>query len=226
MLLNKHNLNIHKFCATEESRHVLRAILVTKDETVATDGHRLIRVTTPKMSDSLFPEVPDFKAEDVNGGLLLHADVAKEIASSIPKGKQSIPVLGMARIGQQEGAACSVTTDLDIQHLVEGKKVEGEFPRWQAVIPTKKPAFEVTLHSELLAELAQFISKFSDTPGVRIQFFGSDQAVRFDAEDSINGQGLTAVLMPMRSSSTFDYGWKGTPKKAEPAQGELPKKTK
>jgi hypothetical protein len=211
MLLNKHNLNIHKFCATEESRYTLRAILVTKKETVATDGHRLIRVTVPEMNDSLFPSVPEFKADDIDGRILLHADAAK---ASIPKGKQTIPVLSTAKLGQEDGSARAVTTDLDLQHIVQGRKVEGEFPKWEAVIPTKKPAFEVCLQAPYLKELAEFAEKFSESGIIRVRFYGPEQPVRFDCQDMGSGQGMTAVIMPIRSGSDFSKCFK-----AEDANG-------
>lgn len=208
MLLNKNNLNIWKFCSKDDSRYSLRAMLVTKHETVATDGHRLVRVTVPKMNESLFPTVPDFKADEIDGSLLLHADVAKEIAASIPKGEQTIPILSTAKLGQDKGGARAVTTDLDLQHLIEGRKVEGEFPKWEGTIPTKKPSFEVCVNPVLLAELAQFAAKFSDSAVLRVQFFGPEQPIRFDAEDRLSGQGMTAVLMPVKSASEFEYSYK------------------
>jgi len=205
MLLNKHNLNIHKFCAKDMTRYALRALLVTKNETVATDGHRMVRITTPKTNESLFPSVPDFKADDIEGNLLLHADTAKELVASIPKKKnKDVPVLSTVRIGQENGSLRSVATDLDITHLVQGKKVDGNFPSWRAVIPVKKPTFEIHVSAQYLAELCSFAADVSESGFIRMQFFGADQAMRIDAENITDGQGMTAILMPARCTSKYD----------------------
>ena len=223
MLLNKHNLNIHRFCAKEESRYTLRALLVTKNETVATDGHRLVRITAPKTNESLFPSVPDFKADDIEGNVLLHADTAKELAATIPKGNKDIPILKTARIGQENGSVRSVTTDLDITHLIQGKKVEGSFPDWRNVIPNKKPAFEIHVNAAYLAELSNFADSFSESGFIRLQFFGADQAMRIDAENGADGQGMTAVLMPSRSTSKYELCQFDKNQKPPEKQTELPR---
>ena len=61
-MLNIHNLNLADLCSKDESRFTLNAILVTKDCTVETDGHQLVKVTLPNYSADSFPEFPGFKA--------------------------------------------------------------------------------------------------------------------------------------------------------------------
>ena len=59
--LNKHNLNIAKLAAKDESRYSLTGIRVSPDETICTDCHQLTPVTTPKVDVEQFPAKDGFK---------------------------------------------------------------------------------------------------------------------------------------------------------------------
>jgi hypothetical protein len=87
VLLNRHNLQVAKFCATEEgSSAALKSVYVEPDGTTACNGHIVVHVSMPKIEPSLFPtlaEAPDMKHDAKP--FLLSRDSALEIASNIPK---------------------------------------------------------------------------------------------------------------------------------------------
>ena len=59
-LLNRNNLAVHFAASREETRWTKPAILVTTQETVATDGHVLARVSMPNADPSAFPVIDGF----------------------------------------------------------------------------------------------------------------------------------------------------------------------
>lgn len=62
ILINKQSLKLADLAPKQESRYPINAINITQHETVATDGHMLIRVSHPKANISNFPMVEGFDA--------------------------------------------------------------------------------------------------------------------------------------------------------------------
>ena len=60
-MLNKNNLRIAKFCVGYESRYVLNGLHITPNETVVTDGFRLVRVSSVKPREKFDPFTVDQK---------------------------------------------------------------------------------------------------------------------------------------------------------------------
>lgn len=207
-MLNKHNFEIARLAAKEPSRYTLTAIHVTPQATYETDGHQLIKVTTPKMSAKDFPVIegasePTDDFEPFN----LPAGAALEIAKAIPK-RQSLPVLEHAAIGSasnQNGHAEIQLTDLETPLVLRPNKQDGQFPDAERVIPDKdKAEVVIGFNAQLLRDvLSQFV-KF--TAGERshcvaIRIYPADKngdrdGIRIDAATS--DQEMTAVVMPHR----------------------------
>jgi hypothetical protein len=99
-MLNKHNLNIARLAAKDESRYTLQGILVSPEHTTCTDGHQLTRVTTPKMDPQAYPEVEGGSpATKTWEPFILPRDAALAISKAIPK-SSTVPILGNAAIGE------------------------------------------------------------------------------------------------------------------------------
>jgi DNA polymerase III sliding clamp (beta) subunit (PCNA family) len=200
MLLNKHNLNITQFASKEETRYALKGILVTEHETVATNGHILVRVTTPTTDEKNFPDVPGFEQHAEFKPFILPSDAAKEIAKATPKHK-SIPVLNHARVSSN-GAVQVATTDLDNPRVFNPKPLVGQFPNWQAILPKGEPEVSVTISADYLTELAKAAGKMADDRSkaikLRIYNCGSFKQVSIEVTCSDTGQTFQSVLMPMR----------------------------
>ena len=209
-MLNKHNLAIHQFATKEASRYAINAIHVTPKETVATDGFILARVSTPKRDPANFPPVEGVKPSATFKPFNLPVDAARTIEKAIPK-KSTLPILSNVMIDGEATDAkakdgmpdCAVlaVSDLENPQVFRPRKDEGNFPKWETVIPKREDAkFAISLDARLLTKLTQFAAKFAADDRVhevRIRFYGADKPVRLDAQGE-DGQEWTGVLMPLR----------------------------
>jgi hypothetical protein len=176
-MLTRANLNIAALVSKEESRFTLNGILVTPDCTVETDGHQLVKVTTPdKFDTKSLPDIPGLKhANRSFAPFILRAADALAIAKTIPK-KSTIPVLTHAFIGkpvtskpvQVEGETAPDlspkttvpvgTTDLDSPKVVQVTPLSGNFPDYNRVMPKREDTdFCVTFDCNLLVPVLQQI---------------------------------------------------------------------
>jgi len=199
VLLNKHNLAVAEFASKEESRYTLQAIQVTQDETVATNGHYIVRVDTPKADVNHFPTVagtvPTVEAES----FLLARQGALDMIKVLPK-KQTIPILNHAKVGvDAEGNVQAITTDLETHRPVTIRKVTGQYPNWKALWPKKAPTVTVGVSAAYLAQLAKVAATYSEQSCyMEISIWDAQSMIRLDAYDSNTNQHFTALLMPMR----------------------------
>lgn len=203
-MLNKRNFQVAEFCSKEESRYTLQGIQVTPNETVATDGHKLVWVSSAPFESKSFPVVQGMTACDTFTPFVLAKETASTVAKSIPK-KTTIPVLTCAGIcdaltPNEPSTRMIAVTDLQSPQVWQTVPLSGTFPNWQAVMPRwEKATSRITLNAEYLAQIAKFAAQFNDrTHAVTLSFYGEDNAVRFDASDG-EGQAMTAVCMPMRA---------------------------
>jgi DNA polymerase III sliding clamp (beta) subunit (PCNA family) len=197
VLLNAHSLSVAEFASKGHLRYALQAILVTQEETVATNGHYLVRVENPKAKLEQFPVVPGTVPTVEADSFLLARDAALAVAKNIPK-KTTIPILNHARVGvDAEGKIQAVTTDLDTSHPVTIRATEGKFPQWKVLWPKSEPKVTICLSTEYLAQLAKAAGKLSKN--LEISIWDKQSAIRLDAYSSDTEQHWSAVLMPMRS---------------------------
>jgi hypothetical protein len=226
-MLNKHNLEIAELASKDESRFTLNAIYVTPEATVETDGHQLVMVTTPDIDAESFPATPGVTPTKKFKPFLLDAETALKIAKAIPR-KTTLPVLACVAIGsesdkeppkaakgedQQPGTAVLAVNNLESPQVFQPKKMKGNFPDYERVIP--KPGsefFQVGFDLNILVPVLERFQKFlkpdrniKPPAPVSFQFQqpteGSSGAInhnalRLDAEN--DGQKMTAVVMPLR----------------------------
>lgn len=207
MLLNKANLLSAEICSKEESRYTLNAVAITERETVALDGHRLIRVTLPDQSRALnWPRTEgdtfDPEAKPNGEPWLLSATEAKRLLKSVAK-KTTIPVLCHAAVTQTQSATGRKEIVAQAGELPmstsRSDAATGRFPAWAASFPTGE-CTSITLDPALLAGLLQTIAKMG-AESVRISVPVGDamKPIRIDADLDENNQVVHALLMPMRS---------------------------
>ena len=205
MLLNKHNLAIADLASKDESRYTLTAIRVTPKWTATTNGHYLVTVTLPKLKDSQFPRIDGFNPTNgTTPPFLLHRDDALAIGKSIPR-KQSIPVLETAAIGATaDGKIQVAVTDLDSPKLTVPRKMDGQFPNIDAVIPNgEKRTLRIGLDAAYLAKLAKSALATCDNGRrhevtICCDFIDAQSAVKMTATNPETEQEWMAVLMPKR----------------------------
>jgi hypothetical protein len=207
VLLNRHNLQVAKFCATEEgSSAALKSVYVEPDGTTACNGHIVVHVSMPKIEPSLFPtlaEAPDMKHDAKP--FLLSRDSALEIASNIPE-DTDIPALRHAAIAVNNKRVRAATTDLAIESVVAEAQILSEYPKWRALKPKGAPTLELVLDARYLADLAAAAVKFqkgSPAPFIRIRAWSEPKTpVYLEACRNVEGQTWKAFVMQCRVSET------------------------
>lgn len=215
MFLTKKALECSRFALKDDPRfHGMR--VEADGSTVATDGHKLIRYT-PKhgMKDEDAPPIEGISMADNAPELepfILSTDACKALMKALPR-KPSLPILGYAQVDtaatNENGHAVIGVTDLENPQVFKPVKIEGNFPKYEAVIP--KPDTElchVGLDVNYLIQIGQTLKAqgfrcvrlsmqkpdpqegyASKPPGTE------DMAVTFEAEDE-NGK-AKVILMPM-----------------------------
>ena len=219
-LLNKNNFAVSFAAAKEQSRYTMHAILVTDQETVATDGHILARVSLPteaKKQD--FPNPPGFTPNGFTKALV-PVLTCKDIEKAIPK-KPNFPILQHAAITTSEKNVQVAVNDLESPRVFTVKPPEGQFPNWDSSAlwdhskpaeparnglpaqPAKdgKPVIDIAFDANLLKRVLDAAVKFSNgdrIKPVRLRFYGNNDSMRFDMVND-DGQELNGLVMPVRS---------------------------
>jgi hypothetical protein len=221
MLLNKQNLSVADLAPKEGSRYTLSAVHVSEHGTTVTNGHYLVNVSLPtEAKESNYPSVDGFKPAENVEPFLLAANAAKSIAKSLPT-KDRIPILNYARVGEPgENTLNIVTTDLEHQTQVfKPKKVTGQFPAWEKVLPTTEPAFKIALNADYLKMLCSHLLQFGgDGECMLLSFQSPDKGVLMETRNKETGQKWTALLMPMRADEAFIKGAKKPVQAADEAE--------
>lgn len=210
MLMNKWNLAIVSMASTEPSRYNLEGVSIEPGYTVATDGRRLIVVSTPEIKEDSFPAVPDFTPAVEFKPFVVPAKVAKEVAGKIPKGRE-ISVLNHVQVGNITDAGQQLAVaGLNSTSIVKTNAATA-FPEWRKIIEfRKKETLEITFDLNILSPVLELMRRFASEGGARdvpapvtLRFSGKDGEVRADAQ-SITGQAMgqtmTAVVMPLVKS--------------------------
>jgi len=205
-MLNKHNFEIAPFTGESgRSSLPLEAILVNPQETVATDGIVLVKVSASKIPAGEFPKHDGFQASDDFAPFLLPAASAKDILKLLPK-KSVIPLAQCVAVDAEKtnenGRACLLVQRPDFQPLNIGKE-SGTFPDYQKVFPQDSPEFSLRVNAHYLKRLAQAAAAFTDTrdDAIMIHYYGGANPIRLEAERQETGQRWTALLMPLRDET-------------------------
>ena len=206
-MLNKHNLNVAKLAAKDESRYTLTGIRVSPDETMCTDGHQLTRVTTPKVNVDDFPAGEGFTATAKWEPFILDAKAALTIAKAIPNGS-TIPILHHAAIGEAtnvNGHAQIMVNDLESPQVFTPRKIDGQFPDVERVldgVPEDKADVVVGLGFDVLLPVLREMKRFAgNVRAFKMSIYlpkdGKvvDSGIRLDCEND-DGQHWTSVVMP------------------------------
>lgn len=197
MIYSKENLAISQFCG-DESRPVLNGVAFYHNKTVATDSYMLAEVTTPKIRLDEVPEVPNtqvlkyLKDEPV----IIPKGGVEKIAKNLPS-KTSLPVLSNCWFGSKtsDELAEVISTDLETATPIIVKRVSGEFPAYQQVIPSEKPKVSININPALLMKVSSYLAKL----GLNIcefQMFADDKPIQIKAEK--DGQKFRFLIMPIK----------------------------
>ena len=149
MFLTKKALESVRLASRDDPRFAINGIRVEADgSTVATDGHKLIRYTPAGLPGDQDAPAIDGVSMPANAPdlepFILSADACKAIGKALPK-RATLPVLAYAQLDtaatNENGHAVIGVTDLESPQVFKPAKLEGSFPKYEAVIP--KPENEL-----------------------------------------------------------------------------------
>ena len=219
MLVTKAHLCVRHAASKDETRYNLNGVHfrgVERSEggalspvTEATDGHMLIRVTAASDADAEYPEVAGFEPSPLPPEpFTLPLGAADELADVLKwagKRKGSMPILALAALdvphANANGAVRFIATDLETQRKVEAKKIDGEFPPIDRVIP-ERPELSFAVNLNLLEKVLKAAREggFATSRGCSARFYVKDalSAIRVEISNPDVGE-LLAIVMPIRT---------------------------
>lgn len=180
-MLNKYNFEIAPFADAEKGHYSLNGIYVSPAETVATNGHLLVKVSAGNVPSEQFPQRDGFQASDEFTPFILPTSAVKDVLKLLPK-KTTIPVAQCVGIDAAKtnanGRACLLVAGPEFQPLNLPKE-SGTFPNYQAVFPKEAPEFSLRVNADYLKRLAQTAASFTDSRdhSVTIRYYGEDKAI-------------------------------------------------
>ena len=204
-LYNRSHFAVRHAASKDVTRYNLCGVHFRADGSVeATDGHMAARATSGTPPAEEFPDVGIESTSEPLEPFVLPLSAATEIVKAIPR-RQSMPVLEHAALdvaGANSGEnARFVTTDLEVKRPVEFRKIDGEYPNVDQVMPQMKgkPAF--VLDASLVERACKIAREFcggAKLPPVKMQFYPGKKhdGVGIRVEDPDRGE-LVIVVMPM-----------------------------
>ncbi len=199
VLLGKEH-DITAFASNDPSRYVINSVHYNEKAQCleATNGRMLIRV--PVQVDE--SEYPTLSGEHIPPqDCIIPLAPFKKALSSIPNGG-TLEILRHVALSGSAGDKLRLTTnDLDTEQNAVTKRIEGNYPKTEQVIPTDPPKFAISLDPSLLQTVAAYFAKHcgEKTHSVRLEFTDELAAVRFTGTLA-SGKKAFVILMPMRLS--------------------------
>lgn len=194
------------FASTDESRFVLNGVLIecrdsaiAKPTLVATDGRRLAVIETIADQD---------EGEREDRSLLFKAEFLKPlVALSKALGGKNNPWIRIEnRAGSKQvqiefvGSSCLVTVE-------DGALIEGEFPEWRQIVPSKKaerePIHNLGINAESIGDFAKAAKLMeSENPIIQMHLVGKEKAieVRICSLPTFYG-----IIMPCKPDESMEY---------------------
>ena len=204
-LFNRKQLENIKLASKDETRQSLNGLRIEGNSTIASDGHKLMRVTWTKPLD-----VKDWPANGVewtkkDKPFTLPRSTVEKALKNIPK-RCAMPILENVAIGLKKTTAQDPdkfvvqTTDLENTDNVEGKTVIGQYPDYEKCIPdykNPKDYRKVGLSAKHLKDICAQLEKYADSKMVTLYMGNEKEPVVITADDH-EGTEAMALLMPMQ----------------------------
>lgn len=189
-----------KFAAKDGIRPVLASVMIDNEKMVATDSYKLIEIKHGANEAKDFPIVEgNTQVESLEKPVLIMAkDVLKKMKFTSVRG---LPVLDDAVLANESEKTISLlTTDMETANALQFRKVDGQFPDYERVMPAKdkEPLVTVKLNALLLAEvLAAFESDSYAKNGIELKIYGVLDPIVIEGteKDNLNKR---AMLMPLK----------------------------
>ena len=206
---SKLQLNAVKLGASnKDPRDALRSLHFDGNSTVATCGHKLIRVTGPENTKAQdWPANSVIWSEKDQTPFTVPREIIEKAIKNIPKPSdcRGMPILENVAIGwssHPEGpdSITLQTTDLENPQILVTDQVDGSFPRYKDIIPDTTDYIRVGVSAKYLRDIADNLSKFDKDQTIILKFDPDKTQNRPLVLEAENRDGYKAevVLMPVR----------------------------
>ena len=184
MLYNKINLSVAKIASKSGSRPEISGVFFTAKHTVATDSFRLVEISVPA----------DKKPEDVKDAMrgvkpfIASGEMVKDIKLKDNSEVVAIKHLHDNRIEFLVG-----------ENIVNVKRIDGEYPDYESIMPTGEPSASVKINAKYLSEVLDILGKLGGASNeVVMKIYGKElQMVVVEAgSDKQKGKGVIMCIAP------------------------------
>ena len=199
-IINKDLLLAAKFAAQNDLRPVLAGVQVNNDCLVATDSYKLIKIDLKGGEVAEFPtDNKIVKLENVVEPFLLPAaQLLKKLKFAKNK---TMPILEGGVLCNDSADKVSIfTTDIKTSNTLEFRKIKGQFPEWERIIPTSEPVASGYFDADLLIEALQALKCSTGRSGVKIDLFGFMELAVIKGTETENSH-ISTYVMPIKKSS-------------------------
>lgn len=204
MLYNKNNLAVAKVASKNKEDHIeLTGVYFTPKLTAATDSFQLVEVTTPKdYSVDDFPTINEGNKAIKNIEPFI-VDAKQVLKIKIAKNK-ALPILeNVAITHNNKRTAVLTSTDLESVTNTTLIKIEGKYPKYKEIIPTKKPTVSIKINAQYLIDVLKIVSDTSksntddSTNSVMLHIRGDDDPIEIvSIGDNQIARGLVMPIHP------------------------------
>jgi hypothetical protein len=203
MLFNKFNFIINKFCDNNPNKPELSGVFInSKEESVATDSFKMIKVNTENVDEKEYPLINNQKPAKDFKSFILPKEQANDVAKLFKKENKNLPILNNAIILKETEDIVEIgKADNELQgfNKIMARKIQGEYPKYQELYKEKEKYTEIKINPKILKEIIDFYSQFCDTPTPQLKIKISKKEtdpIKFIAERQ-SGQKAEALLMPI-----------------------------
>ena len=187
----------------KDSRKILHGIYVNHEESVSTDGKRLLRIKHQEQRDDFI--IPVEKEFQEGESLVIPVDEAKSMASMMATNLKTAPrpvYQGLViEPNLPRKAKCKLTGKGGLRNLVEINSIpiEGSYPNYKQVMPTAPPTMTLSFNVDLLTDLLVQVKKVmkercASYEFVDIEIIDPQSPIIFKNKTA----GVEGLIMPMR----------------------------
>lgn len=202
-MLNKNNFAV--LAAANKKNWRLSGVLIRPDLTAATDGHRLIIVTTPtahKVAD--LPGIEGADPVDEFEPIFVDYATAMRLKKAVPANKNMEQLNHVAVCRMEAGKPVKFyANDLIAPQIIQALPLEEKFPDFQCAIPQGEPELSLTLNLEYLGSIVGAL-KSMGLVHATFQLFGVKRPVLVQEVISETNQKVTALIMPVEPNLKKD----------------------
>ena len=195
---NKHNFNIKDFTLGDIGLGI-KGMFISPKETVATDGHSLIRVSSLSINKNKVADAGRIVPGNFIPFSIGKFDIEKILKLLPKKETTSLPHLNCLYVYYSNGKIVELgTCDHQTANLIKIKSEDGKYPRYQELKNQKGHYLEIEVNVKYLKRFIDFYAEFlkNKPDGLKIKIPKDPaKAIIFEADN--DGQKVDGLLMPL-----------------------------